>query len=50
MLKPERYHTVLCNLYGGIEETLFRGKDQKQAEEIADLVGEATGLEVRGTL
>lgn len=50
VLKPERYHTVLCNLYGGVEETLFRGKDQKQAEEIADLVGEATGLEVRGIL
>jgi hypothetical protein len=50
ILKPERYHTVLCNLYGGIEETLFRGKDQQQAEEIADLVGEATGLDVKGTL
>lgn len=50
VLKPERYHTVLCNLYGGIEETLFRGKDQKQAEDIADLVGEATGLDVKGIL
>jgi len=50
VLKPERYHAVLCNMYGGIEETLFRGKSQDQAEEIADLVGEATGLEVRGIL
>lgn len=50
VLKPERYHTVLCNLYGGIEETLFRGKNQEQAEQIADLVGEATGLDVKGIL
>jgi hypothetical protein len=50
VLKPERYHAVLCNLYGGVEETLFRGKDQKQAEEIVDLVGEATGLDVKGIL
>lgn len=49
-LKPERYHVVLCNLYGGVEETLFRGKNQQQAEEIADVVAEATGLESRGTV
>ena len=40
----------LCNLYGGIEETLFRGKNQEQAEQIADLVAEATGLDVKGVL
>lgn len=50
VLKPERYHVVLCNLYGGVEETLFRGKDQQQAEEIAEVVAEATGLELRGVL
>ncbi len=50
VLKPEGYHAVLCNLYGGIEETLFRGKNQEQAEQIADLVGEATGLDVKGIL
>lgn len=50
VLKPERYHTVLCNLYGGLEETLFRGKNQEQAERVAEVVSEATGLELRGTL
>jgi hypothetical protein len=50
VLKPERYHAVLCNLYGGVEETLFRGKDQAQAEEVVEVVAEATGLDVKGVL
>jgi hypothetical protein len=41
---------VLCNLYGGVEETLFRGKDQAQAEEVVGVVSEATGLDVKGVL
>lgn len=50
VLKPERYHAVLCNLYGGVEETLFRGKDQAQAEEVVGVVADATGLDVKGVL
>lgn len=50
VLKPERYHAVLCNMYGGVEETLFRGKDQAQAEEVVEVVTEATGLDVKGVV
>ena len=50
VLKPDRYDVVLCDLYGGIEETVYRGKGKEQADRVAEVVSEATTLELRGVL
>ncbi len=50
VLKPEKYHVAMCNEYRGIEETVFHGKDQAQAEAVLAVVADATGLRTLGIL
>lgn len=49
-LKPDRYDVVLCDLYGGVEEFVFRARDQDEAETVMRVVSEATTLKNRGVV
>jgi hypothetical protein len=44
VIRPERVHVHLCDVYGSTDEIVFRSKSRDQAHEIASLIGEATGL------
>ncbi len=45
VIRPERYQICLCDVYGGVEEIIFRTKSQEWAEEITAAVAQATGLQ-----
>ena len=50
VLRPERYSVALCDVYNGIEEVVFHAKDQAQAEEVTELIAEATTLQKKSVL
>ncbi len=45
-LRQERSNVVLTNVYNGIEETLFSSKKEDEAEKIAQMVSEASGMKL----
>jgi hypothetical protein len=45
-LRQERCNVVLTNVYNGIEETLFSSKKEEEAETVAQLASEASGLKL----
>jgi hypothetical protein len=45
-LRQERMSVVLTNVYNGIEETLFTSKKEEEAETVAQLASEASGLKL----
>jgi hypothetical protein len=50
VIKPERYNVALTDVYNGIEETVFHSRGQEQAEQVAELIAEATTLQLKSVL
>ena len=50
VIRPERFHAVLCDVYGSTEETVFRTTKRDDAGEVARIVADATGLMFRKTM
>jgi hypothetical protein len=44
VIRPERFHVILCDVHGGTDAIIFRGNDREQVAEMAKVIAEATGL------
>ena len=50
VIHPMRYQIVLCDIYGSVDEVIFRTTNEDQPEEICEVVSTATGLTYRRTM
>ncbi len=44
VMRPDRFHISLCDVYGSTNHIAFRTTDRDQAEEICRTINDATGL------
>jgi predicted RNA-binding Zn-ribbon protein involved in translation (DUF1610 family) len=47
VMRPERFQVCLCDVYGGVDEIVFRTRSLEWANEITGAIAEATGLHRR---
>jgi hypothetical protein len=50
VINPMRYQVVLCDVYGSIDDVIFRTTSDDQPDEICRVVSTATGLTYRSTM
>ncbi len=50
VINPMRYQVVLCDVYGSIDDVIFRTTSEDQPEEICRVASTATGLTHRSTM
>lgn len=50
VINPMRYQIVLCDIYGSVDDVIFRTTSEDQPEEICRVASTATGLTYRGTM
>jgi hypothetical protein len=44
VIRPSRFEVNVCDVYGSTDERVFRCEDRAQAEEVAKVIADATGL------
>ncbi len=47
VLNPVRYDIAICDTYGSLDEVIFRTTSQDQADEVGEVISNATGLQYR---
>lgn len=50
VIHPMRYQIVLCDIYGSVDEIVFRTTSDDQPDEICQVASNATGLMYRSTM
>jgi hypothetical protein len=50
VIHPMRYQVVLCDVYGSVDDVIFRTTSEEQPDEICRVVSTATGLMYRSTM
>jgi hypothetical protein len=50
VIHPMRFQIVLCDIYGSVDEVIFRTTNEDQPDEICEVVSTATGLSYRKTM
>lgn len=50
VIHPMRYQVVLCDVYGSVDDIIFRTTSDDQPDEICQVISTATGLMYRSTM
>lgn len=50
VIHPMRYQVVLCDVYGSVDDIVFRTTSDDQPDEICQVISTATGLMYRSTM
>lgn len=50
VIHPMRYQVVLCDVYGSVDEVIYRTTSDEQTEEVCQVVSRATGLMYKTTM